>query len=40
MKGTRARSQGQHTSKGGYVIDPNKLLELVVPDLTGFKVRK
>ena len=37
-KGNGCRSEGRHTSKGGYVMDKSKMLELVVPDLTGFKV--
>ena len=39
-KGKGARSEGRHTSKGGFVIDPAKRLELVVPDMAGFKVRE
>ena len=38
-KGKGARSEGRHTSKGGYLIDPAKRLELVIPDMDGFKVR-
>ena len=37
-KGNRCRSEGQHTSKGAFIVDPAKRTELVVPDLTGFKV--
>ncbi len=37
-KGNGCRSEGRHTSKGGYVMDKSKMLELIVPDLTGFKV--
>lgn len=38
-KGNGCTSQGRHTSKGRYVLDKKKMLELVVPDLTGFKLK-
>uniref|UniRef100_A0A7S2RFS1 39S ribosomal protein L41, mitochondrial n=1 Tax=Rhizochromulina marina TaxID=1034831 RepID=A0A7S2RFS1_9STRA len=38
-KGNGCRSEGRHTSKGGFVVDKNRLLELVVPDLQGFKLK-
>ena len=38
-KGNSCRSEGRHTSKGGFIIDKTKLLELVVPSLEGFKLR-
>jgi len=37
-KGNGCRSEGSHTSKGGFVMDRSKMLELVVPNLSGFKV--
>ena len=37
-KGNGCRSEGTHTSKGGFVMDRSKMLNLVLPDLTGFKV--
>mmetsp|Transcript_1277 Transcript_1277/g.3870 ORF Transcript_1277/g.3870 Transcript_1277/m.3870 type:complete len:123 (+) Transcript_1277:147-515(+) len=39
VKGKGARSTGHHTSKGKYVIDKNKLVELIVPDLHDFKLK-
>ncbi|KAK9818441.1 hypothetical protein WJX74_000878 [Apatococcus lobatus] len=38
-KGKGARATGRHTSKGRYVIDPDKLPNYVVPDLTGFQLK-
>jgi len=38
-KGKGGTKEGRHTSKGRYIIDPLKRLELVVPDLTGFKLK-
>ena len=38
-KGNGATKEGRLTSKGKFIVDPSKQLELVVPDLTGFKVR-
>jgi Mitochondrial ribosomal protein L27 len=37
-KGKGSTKEGRLTSKGKFVVDPLKRLELVVPDLTGFKV--
>jgi len=37
-KGKGGTKEGRLTSKGKFVVDPLKRLELVVPDLTGFKV--
>jgi hypothetical protein len=37
-KGNGATQEGRHTSKGAYVMDRRKMLELVVPSLDGFKV--
>ena len=39
-KGNGATKEGRITSKGKFIVDPLKRLELVVPDLTGFKVCK
>ena len=38
-KGKGGTKEGRLTSKGKFIVDPMKRLELVVPDLTGFKVR-
>lgn len=38
-KGNGATKEGRITSKGKFIVDPLKRLELVIPDLTGFKVR-
>ena len=38
-KGNGCRSEGRHTSKGGFIMDRNKMLELVVPNLEGFKLK-
>lgn len=40
-KGTGGRKEGRHTSKGAYVIDKTKLLNIVVPttDLKTFKLK-
>lgn len=38
-KGKGATSEGRLTSKGKFVVDDKKQLELIVPDLEGFKVR-
>ena len=38
-KGNQCNPEGRHTAKGGYVMDRSKMLELVVPDLTGFKLK-
>jgi len=38
-KGKGGTRQGTHTGKAGaYVLDKNLMLELVVPDMEGFKV--
>jgi Mitochondrial ribosomal protein L27 len=37
-KGKGSTKEGRLTSKGKFIVDPLKRLELVVPDLTGFKV--
>eukprot|EP00525_Craspedostauros_australis_P007029 CAMPEP_0198115636 /NCGR_PEP_ID=MMETSP1442-20131203/6671_1 /TAXON_ID= /ORGANISM="Craspedostauros australis, Strain CCMP3328" /LENGTH=90 /DNA_ID=CAMNT_0043773177 /DNA_START=285 /DNA_END=557 /DNA_ORIENTATION=+ len=38
-KGKGGTKEGRITSKGKFVVDPLKRLELVVPDLTGFKLK-
>lgn len=38
-KGKGGRTVGHHTSKGGFVIDKSKVVELVVPDLTDFPLK-
>ncbi|CAM6127842.1 unnamed protein product [Calypogeia fissa] len=38
-KGKGCKSTGRHTSKGGYVLMPEKLPIYVVPDLTDFKLK-
>ncbi len=38
-KGNRCNTEGRHTSKGGYIMDRSRMLELVVPDLAGFKLK-
>jgi large subunit ribosomal protein L41 len=38
-KGNGCRSEGRHTSKGGYVMDRSRMLKLVIPDLVGFKLK-
>ena len=38
-KGKGGNKGGRHTSKGKYIIDPEKLLTLRVPDLTDFKLK-
>jgi len=38
-KGKGATKQGRHTSKAKFMVDPKKLLELVFPDLNGFKLK-
>jgi hypothetical protein len=37
-KGKGATKEGRLTSKGRFIADPKKKLELVVPDLEGFTV--
>lgn len=38
-KGKGCRNEGKHGKRGRYIMNPDKLLHLEVPDLTGFKVR-
>lgn len=38
-KGNGCRTEGHLTSKGRFLRDPEMCTELVVPDLTGFKLR-
>ena len=38
-KGNGCRTEGRHTAKGGYIVDKEMCTELVVPDLTGFKLK-
>ncbi|KAI9917731.1 hypothetical protein PsorP6_012389 [Peronosclerospora sorghi] len=38
-KGNGCRNEGKHAKRGRYVVDPDKLLQLEVPDLTGFKLK-
>ena len=38
-KGTGATVEGRITSKGKFIADPMKKLQLVVPDLEGFKLK-
>jgi large subunit ribosomal protein L41 len=37
-KGNGATKEGHITSKGRFIVDRSKQLELIVPDLTNFKV--
>lgn len=38
-KGKGGTQEGTHSGRAGkYIMDPKRMLELVVPDLTGFKV--
>ena len=37
-KGKGGTKEGRLTSKGKFMVDPLKKLELIIPDLTGFKV--
>ena len=37
-KGKGCRTEGRLTSKGRFIVNPERRLELVVPDLTGFKL--
>lgn len=37
-KGKGGTKEGRLTSKGKFIVNPLKRLELIVPDLTGFKV--
>lgn len=38
-KGKGGTKEGRLTSKGKFIVDPTKQLELIVPDLTGFKLK-
>ncbi|OQS07049.1 hypothetical protein THRCLA_20228 [Thraustotheca clavata] len=38
-KGKGCRNEGVHGKLGGYRMDLTKMLELEVPDLTGFKLK-
>jgi hypothetical protein len=38
-KGKGGTKEGKLNSKGKFIVDPMKRLELIVPDLEGFKVR-
>ena len=38
-KGNRATKEGRLTSKGKFIVDPLKRVELVVPNLLGFKLK-
>ncbi|KAG5190143.1 mitochondrial ribosomal protein L27-domain-containing protein [Tribonema minus] len=38
-KGTGARSEGKLNSKAKFILDKDKLLELVAPDLTNFQLK-
>ncbi|CAN6816651.1 unnamed protein product, partial [Brassica oleracea] len=38
-KGKNCKPTGFHTKKGGYVVQPDKLPNYVIPDLTGFKLK-
>jgi Mitochondrial ribosomal protein L27 len=37
-KGKGGTKEGRLTSKGRFLVDPLKRLQLIIPDLTGFKV--
>jgi large subunit ribosomal protein L41 len=37
-KGKGGTKEGKLNSKGKFIVDPKKRLELIVPDLEGFKV--
>ncbi len=38
-KGNRATKEGHVNSKGRFIVDKSKRLELIVPDLQGFKLK-
>lgn len=38
-KGNRATKEGHVNSKGRFIVDKSKRLELIVPDLEGFKLK-
>ncbi|KAK6539555.1 hypothetical protein TWF694_009766 [Orbilia ellipsospora] len=37
-KGTGSGAMGEHTKWGGYRLNPSKMRNYVVPDMTGFKL--
>uniref|UniRef100_A0A7S2PDC7 Uncharacterized protein n=1 Tax=Leptocylindrus danicus TaxID=163516 RepID=A0A7S2PDC7_9STRA len=39
VKGKGCTREGRNTSKGGFVMDPQKMLTLIIPDLEGFKLK-
>ncbi|CAM9743243.1 unnamed protein product [Choristocarpus tenellus] len=39
-KGKGARKEGWLNSRGRFIVDPSRRLEIVAPDLTGFKVTR
>ena len=39
FKGLGGTKEGWHTSKGRYVIDPARQVDIVSPDLTNFKLK-
>ena len=38
-KGNGCRTEGRITNKGRFIMDPEMCTELVVPDLTGFRLK-
>ncbi|KAG7672633.1 hypothetical protein Ndes2526B_g08839 [Nannochloris sp. 'desiccata'] len=38
-KGKGCAPTGRHTRKGGYIIEPWRLPEYILPDLSGFKLK-
>jgi large subunit ribosomal protein L41 len=38
-KGNGSTKEGRLSNKGRFIVDPLKRLELIVPDLTGFKLK-
>jgi len=38
-KGNRSTKEGRLNSKGQFIVDKSKRLELIVPDLEGFKLK-
>jgi len=39
VKGKGCTVEGRHLKNGRYVMDPKKMLKLIVPDLTDFKLK-
>ncbi len=39
VKGKGCTVEGRHLKNGRYVVDPKKMLKLIVPDLTDFKLK-